>query len=86
VIVRIDASVVPPGVTLDEADDFTAFKVVIDAPAHAFVAEDQLKRLAGDRATDPAWLRDLDGMAGYARSKGWVREDGTIQAHVEVRS
>lgn len=50
----------------------------------AFVSIDALKRLAGDRGSDPEWLGSLEGMLAYARTKGWVSEDGSsIQAHVE---
>jgi hypothetical protein len=42
---------------------------------------DQLLRAAGDGSD--AWTRGLDGMLGYARSKGWMHGD-TVAAHVET--
>ncbi len=82
--IEIDLATVPPTTTLREADDFKAFKVVVRGGGDSFVTPDALRALAGDRADDPAWREQLDGMLGYAASKGWIREqDGAIQAHVE---
>ncbi len=51
---------------------------------HAFIDVDAVRRLAGDRAQDPAWREGFDKMLAYAGSKGWMDESGTaIQAHVE---
>jgi hypothetical protein len=50
---------------------------------HVLVQPDGVRALAGDRATDPEWQKSLDGMLGYAASKGWVDETGAIQAHCE---
>jgi len=49
---------------------------------HVFVRRDALERLAGELAQDPDWRRSLDGMLEYAASKGWLDEEGAIQAHV----
>jgi hypothetical protein len=81
--IEIDLSTVPPTTTLCDPDDFKGFKVVVRGD-DAFVSPDALRALAGDRADDPQWTAQLDGMIGYAASKGWIREsDGAIQAHVE---
>jgi hypothetical protein len=51
---------------------------------HAFIAVDAVRRLAGDRASDPEWSSGFDKMLAYAGSKGWMDPSGTaIQAHVE---
>jgi hypothetical protein len=49
---------------------------------HTFIDVESLKRLAGSRATDADWLASLDGMVGFAASRGWVDEGGGIRAHV----
>ena len=81
--IEIDLTTVPPGVTLRDADDFKGFKVVAGRPEHAFVDPAALRSLAGEKAEDPAWREQLEGMLAYASSKGWVREDGAVRAHVE---
>jgi hypothetical protein len=40
-----------------------------------------LLRAAGDGSD--AWTRGLDGMLGYARSKGWMHGDA-VAAHVQT--
>jgi hypothetical protein len=51
----------------------------------AFLAIDAVRRLAGARAEDPEWQRSFDGMVEYARSKGWLDDEGTaLQAHCET--
>jgi hypothetical protein len=80
--IEIDLSVVPPRVQLREPDDFKAFSVAVIEPEHAWVGPDALRELAGDRASDPKWLEQLDGMLAFAASKGWVREDGAVRAHL----
>ncbi|MEU2348315.1 hypothetical protein [Modestobacter sp. NPDC049651] len=43
-----------------------------------------LRAAAEAGATAPDWAAQWDGMVGFARSRGWVSEDGaTLQAHVE---
>jgi 3-hydroxy-9,10-secoandrosta-1,3,5(10)-triene-9,17-dione monooxygenase reductase component len=49
----------------------------------AFVAVDALRRLAGRRASDPEWQRELAAMLGYAERKGWIDAEGAVSAHVE---
>jgi hypothetical protein len=40
-----------------------------------------LRRAAGD-GRPPGWEADFDAMADYARSKGWLDDSGTVQAHL----
>ena len=49
---------------------------------HVYVEPDAVKALAGERASDPQWLEQFDGMVDYARSKGWSDADGGIRAHL----
>ena len=56
----------------------------IAADGHALLRIDAVKDLAAARGQDAEWLAQLDGMIGYARSRGWLAEDGSaIQAHCE---
>lgn len=80
---HIDPTQVPPGLEVCEADDFTAFKVIIDVPEHAWIAPETLAELAG-RGGDDEWRRNLAGMLAYAASKGWYDEAGRVRAHIEV--
>ena len=80
---HIDHTEVPPAVEVREPDDFTAFKVVVEVPEHAWVAPDVLTALAG-RGDDDAWRQNLAGMLAYAASKGWCDDAGRVRAHVEV--
>ena len=82
---HIDPTEVPPAVEVREPDDFTAFKVVVEVPEHAWVAPDVLTALAG-RGDDDAWRQNLAGMLAYAASKGWCDDAGRVRAHVEVTS
>lgn len=81
--VEIDLAVVPPGIDLREADDFTAFKVVVKRARDAGVPVSTLRELAGERADDAEWEGKLDRMLAYAASHKWIRDDGSIRAHVE---
>lgn len=81
--IEIDFASVPPSVVLREPDDFKSFKVVAERAEHAYVGVDALRNLAGAVASDPDWSANLGKMLTYAESKGWVREDGAIRAHVE---
>ena len=80
--IEIDPSVVPATSVLHEADDFTSFKVVVRAAAHAWVPAESLERLAAGRAADPEWRHGFDAMLAYARQHGWV-QDGAVRAHIE---
>ncbi len=83
--IELDLTTVPPTATLREPDDFERFEVLATQTGHVFVTVDELRRLAGERAEDAEWLRRLDDMVGYAESKGWIGEDGSIRAHLEWR-
>jgi hypothetical protein len=87
----------PPPPVLRDVDDFRAFKVVIHgdgrlaeaiegigrvAGRDAYLDIDAVKRLAGEKASDPAWLQQFDAMVEYARSKGWV-DGAALRAHCE---
>ncbi len=80
---HIDPTEVPPAVEVREPDDFTAFKVVVEVPEHAWIVPDVLTALAG-RGDDDAWRQNLAGMLAYAASKGWCDDAGRVRAHVEV--
>ncbi len=82
---HIDPTEVPPAVAVREPDDFTAFKVVVEVPEHAWIVPDVLTALAG-RGDDDAWRQNLAGMLAYAASKGWCDDAGRVRAHVEVTS
>jgi len=97
VIVEIRFGAGQTAVELLEPEVFTAFKVVVHgggpslalAPAvarvdeHAWIRIEALRELAGAAAT-PEWEASLQGMLGYARSKGWVDDDlDAVRAHVE---
>jgi hypothetical protein len=84
--IHVDLSTIPPQLELREADDFTRFSVTASSVAETHVARDVLESLAGKRASDPDWRRELQGMLDYAQGKGWIRGDGAIQAHVEWHS
>lgn len=80
---HIDPTHVPPVVEVREPDDFTAFKMVIEVPEHAWVEPAFLTELAG-RCDDEQWRQDLAGMLAHAKSKGWCDDAGRVRAHVEV--
>jgi hypothetical protein len=80
--VEINLSTVPPATELRDPDDLKSLKVVVRRADHAFIARDELLRLAGDRADDPAWRAEFEAMVGFAESQGWPGEDGSIRAHV----
>ena len=82
--------------TLEDADNFKAFKVVIApaAPSAAFAA---IGRRDGGhvwvnpawlktngRPEDPTWLAGLEKMLGFAKGAGWLDETGAVRAHVEA--
>ena len=50
---------------------------------HAWITTESVVALAGD-AADDAWHAGFDGMLGYARSQGFLSEDGSaIRGHLE---
>jgi hypothetical protein len=81
--IEFDLTQVPPAVTLHDPEDFTSLKVVAAQPEHAFVGPGVLEALAGEHATDPEWRAGLAAMLRYADEHGWVREDGSVRAHVD---
>ena len=84
--IEVDVRRVPPVITLIAPDDFKSFKVVIRLDEHTFVAPTLLAELAGDRADDPAWRSNLEGMLAYAADHGWLDEAGNVRAHVETET
>lgn len=80
---RVDIGKVPPVVELCEQEDFTAFKVCVAAPSHAWVEPAELTAVAG-RLDDAAWQRRLDDMISHARTNGWLDDRGRIRAHLEL--
>jgi hypothetical protein len=82
VYIEIDPSVVPATTLLQEAEDFTSFKVVVRAADHAWVPVQSLEQLAADRAVDPQWRQGFETMLDYARQRGCV-QDGAVRAHIE---
>src|SRR5579864_2025439 len=55
----------------------------VDGDGEALVLVEAVRRLARG-AVGETWEDDFAAMLGYARSKGWLSEDGTsIRAHVE---
>jgi hypothetical protein len=84
--------------SLDDADNFRAFKVVCEAERDSCAAQfSQVGRLDGDHLwvdpewirrngrTDGDWLAGLDKMIAYAGSSGWTDASGAIRAHIEDR-
>lgn len=82
--VEVDLGTVPPAVALREPDDLSSFAVRVRAGEHSFVAVEELRALAGERAEDPEWAAAFERMLAYAESKGWRGEDGSVRAHVEI--
>jgi hypothetical protein len=55
----------------------------VDGDGEAMVRVDAVRRLAGGAAGE-TWEADFAAMLDYARSKGWLSDDGaSIRAHVE---
>jgi hypothetical protein len=49
----------------------------------AWVSQAALRHWQG-RAQAPEWLASFDKMVESVRRFGWVRDDGTVRAHVEL--
>jgi len=81
---EIDLGSVPPEVSLREAEDLTSFSARVTVPSHTFITPETLREFAGELGHDPEWNAQLEGVLAYAGSKGWLREDGAIRAHVET--
>ncbi len=55
---------------------------VAEEPDHVWVAIVTVRLLAEDQVGDD-WAERFDGVVAYARTKGWLDEDGThIKAHL----
>ncbi|HEY2225770.1 hypothetical protein [Actinomycetospora sp.] len=51
--------------------------------AHVMIPVATLRRLAAGRVPE-GWDADFDGMLAYARTKGWLSEEGdAVRAHLE---
>jgi hypothetical protein len=62
--------------------DHDAGELLIDG-AHVMIPVATLRRLAAGRVPD-GWDADFDRMLAYARSQGWLSEDGeSVRAHLE---
>jgi hypothetical protein len=97
--VGVDLTRDPPGVRLEEPEDFKGFKIVVrgDGPLEPALAElgrvedgtahlriAAIRDLAGAHVADPEWRRSFDAMLDYAHTKGWVDDRREIvQAHCE---
>jgi hypothetical protein len=83
VYLRVDVGQVPPVVELRDHEDFTTFKVCVQAPPHAWVEPAALTQVAG-RTGDAAWQRKLADMVSYAQTRGWLDDHGRVRAHLEI--
>ena len=81
--VEIDLSLVPPVLELREPRDFSGFKVVVKRIDSAGVRVSTLRELAGELTDDVEWQDQFERMLAYAASHDWIRDDGSIEAHVE---
>jgi hypothetical protein len=86
------------GATLEDVDNFKAFKVISDAtPEHREPVLAAIGRIDGDhvwidsawlrrngRPDDALWLAGFEKMAAYAKGAGWIDEHGAIRAHIET--
>jgi len=79
--IELDLTTVPPGLALMDIENFKDLRVTARRVGDAFVSRQTLEELAGNRAADPEWSRQLDAMIAYADSKNWVRQDGAVQVH-----
>jgi hypothetical protein len=81
--IEIDLASVPPVTALHDGENFKEFKIVAARSEHAYVSVDRLAELAGELGDSAEWREQLDQMIAYAQSKGWVREDGAVRAHID---
>ncbi len=75
----------PPGSATDEALKRTGAGYVDESHAEAHVSVDWLRERARELSFDTTWWSGFDAMVKYAESKGWLNDDGTLTAHIEVR-
>jgi hypothetical protein len=77
-------------VAVTGGDDYPmVFGALVDAAAgrlegdDAWITVDAVRRMARGRV-EPSWDEELDAMLDFARSKGWLDEQGNaIRAHIE---
>ena len=51
---------------------------------HVWISADWIRSEVAGRV-EPGWVESFDGMVAYARSKGWLDDDGShIRAHIEL--
>lgn len=81
-IINVDLTQIPPVLELLEGTDFKSLKLVT-VGEHARVPRETLLDLAGELASDPAWLKQFDSMLDYAREHGWTDELGATRVHIE---
>lgn len=81
--IEIDLATVPPSVRLVDPSDFRSFKVVLVDVEHTWIEPERIAELAGELAASPEWREGFERMLEFARSRGWVRDDGAVRAHVE---
>ena len=61
----------------------------VDKAGVVFVPADAVRRLASEAAVaaggalGPEWEQGFTAMLEYAATKGWIGDDGAIQAHIE---
>ena len=79
---HLEAAGVTPEQAAAALTDASAGRLDPDEPDDAWIDPDAIRRMAADRVGED-WDERFEGMLGYARSKGWVGEDGFIQAHCE---
>lgn len=53
------------------------------ATDHAYIEQEALSRLAGERAHDAEWRSSFESMIAYADSQGWVTDLGEVRSHIE---
>jgi hypothetical protein len=86
--------------TLQDIDNFKAFKVVTSLPEGAIAGAlgaagrvdgkhvwiDPAWVKAHGRPDDTAWVAGLNKMLDYAKGAGWTDEHGAVRAHIESGS
>jgi len=63
-------------------DDLGACGIWSPDGQHAWIEPDWLREQAGPLAEDAGWQSGFSAMIDFARSKGWLDEQGRIRAHV----
>ena len=79
---HLEADGVTPEQAAEALTDASAGRLDPDAPDDAWIDPDAVRRMAEGRVGDD-WEDRFEGMLGFAASKGWIAEDGFIQAHCE---